>query len=393
MDALVDGRAAQVHADRARRRRQLDLRARQRVVEAHRADRSQDVRSSASSRGSAASTAASSGPRSAPVSASRSARRSPPTAFSSRTIARASSDVSHSGAGRRSSREALEREPCVVARAPRAPAATTRRAYSRASRSDARRGAQGPPRRAPPRPRRAPRPASPRSRRRRAARAARDRAERRARAGRARRGRHARPRPESPSSRSSAIEEWPCRFDSFFPSGPRTRPWWITSGSSPPSARAMPLLHGQVRPVIGATNHVRDPEREVVDDGGELVRRGPVRAQQRRPLAGDTHGAVVVALSAAARERLLGGRRRRSRRARSGAPAPRRMPTPSHASSPRIASSPPATVREASVSSMRRTRTPPCSSANRRLATAVSALPTWSEPVGLGAKRTRTDTC
>jgi A/G-specific adenine glycosylase len=33
---------------------------------------------------------------------------------------------------------------------------------------------------------------------------------------------------------------------------------------------------------------------------------------------------------------------------------------------------------------------PPCSSANRRLATAPRAFPTWSEPVGLGAKRTRT---
>ena len=47
------------------------MRARERVVEAHRADRSQAVRSRASSRESAARTAASSGPRSAPVSARR----------------------------------------------------------------------------------------------------------------------------------------------------------------------------------------------------------------------------------------------------------------------------------------------------------------------------------
>ena len=33
---------------------------------------------------------------------------------------------------------------------------------------------------------------------------------------------------------------------------------------------------------------------------------------------------------------------------------------------------------------------PPCSSAYVRLATALSALPRWSDPVGLGAKRTRT---
>ncbi len=66
--------------------------------------------------------------------------------------------------------------------------------------------------------------------------------------------------------------------------------------------------------------------------------------------------------------------------------------TPSHARSSRIASSPPSTLRAGSVSSIRRTSTPSRPSAKRRFATAVSAFPRWSEPVGLGAKRTRTVT-
>ena len=62
MCARVDGRAAEVHADRPGRRRQLDERARVGVVEAHGAQGS--ARRNASSRGSARSTAQSSGPRS-----------------------------------------------------------------------------------------------------------------------------------------------------------------------------------------------------------------------------------------------------------------------------------------------------------------------------------------
>ena len=63
----------------------------------------------------AASTAASSGPLSAPVSASRSACRSPPTALSSRTIARPSSCESRSGGRRAELDEALERRRRVRA--------------------------------------------------------------------------------------------------------------------------------------------------------------------------------------------------------------------------------------------------------------------------------------
>src|SRR4051812_44907110 len=46
--------------------------------------------------------------------------------------------------------------------------------------------------------------------------------------------------------------------------------------------------------------------------------------------------------------------------------------------------------RSGSVSSTRRTNSPPARRANRKFATAVSALPRWSAPVGEGAKRTRT---
>src|SRR5689334_1421820 len=63
--------------------------------------------------------------------------------------------------------------------------------------------------------------------------------------------------------------------------------------------------------------------------------------------------------------------------------------TPSHSRSAAIVRAPSSTFRAASVSSTRRSIVPPPSSAKRRFATALSALPRWSEPVGLGAKRTR----
>ena len=110
VNALVDSRAADIDPDRPRGRRELDLPAREGVVEPHSAIVSaaqpapaRAARAIASLRESAASTAASSGPRGAPVSASRSTCRSPPTAFSSRTSARASPWSIRSGAPVRSS--------------------------------------------------------------------------------------------------------------------------------------------------------------------------------------------------------------------------------------------------------------------------------------------------
>ena len=54
---------------------------------------------------------------------------------------------------------------------------------------------------------------------------------------------------------------------------------------------------------------VRDLELEIVDDGGELVGRAAVGAQERRAGAGEPYRAVLVALGAAALERAC--RRRR----------------------------------------------------------------------------------
>ena len=90
--------------------------------------------------------------------------------------------------------------------------------------------------------------------------------------------------PGMPSARSSASDAaCPCRFESFLPSSPRTSPWWITSGNVSPSAAAI-RRWTLVRTVIGAPDHVRDPELQVVDDRRELVGGGPVRAHQRRPV-------------------------------------------------------------------------------------------------------------
>ena len=68
---------------------------------------------------------------------------------------------------------------------------------------------------------------------------------------------------------------------------------------------------------------------------------------------------------------------------------------PSSQSSPshRSPSTMPATMshddRSASVSSMRRTKVPPCRRANSQLKSAVRAPPMWRYPVGDGANRTR----
>src|SRR5690348_15285067 len=58
---------------------------------------------------------------------------------------------------------------------------------------------------------------------------------------------------------------------------------------------------------------------------------------------------------------------------------------PSQRRSSSTPSSPPGRFRAGSVSSIRSSSQSP----NLRFATALSALPTWSDPVGLGAKRTR----
>ena len=90
----------------------------------------------------------------------------------------------------------------------------------------------------------------------------------------------------------------------LLPVGPRTSPWWITSGLAPDRA-GDPALHLEVRPVVRAADDVGDPELEVVDDRGELVRRSPLGAHERR--RAQSHGTVLVMLRAARSERALRG--------------------------------------------------------------------------------------
>ena len=137
-----------------------------------------------------------------------------------------------------------------------------------------------------------------------------------------------------------------------------------------------------VRAMVGAANDVRDLEVEVVDRARELVRRRAVRAQQRR--LPEAQRALGVRLA---------DRVRRLAMAHEPLALAQRPLVPADAEPVEvatIASAPPSTLRAASVSSIRSRNRPPCSSAKRRFATALSALPRCSDPVGLGAKRTLT---
>ena len=141
VDALVDGRAARVDADRPGRRRQIAELAGERVVEAHRTDRTQAppalaARARASSRGERGERRPELGAGSAPVSASRSDRRSPPTAFSSRRIARALLEREPLGSRLAQLAEALERRERVSGRGSTVAGSRTSCAYARASTSE-----------------------------------------------------------------------------------------------------------------------------------------------------------------------------------------------------------------------------------------------------------------
>ena len=138
-----------------------------------------------------------------------------------------------------------------------------------------------------------------------------------------------------------------------------------------PERLEQPAVERLVRPVVVPADHVRDPEVDVVHDARQVVGRRAVLADEGR----------AVETLAAAGHRPRGDGRRRSL-CRTG---PSSHSSPSHSRSRRSSSSPPATLRAGSVSSMRSSSQSP----NARLATALSAFPTWSDPVGLGAKRTR----
>ena len=128
-------------------------------------------------------------------------------------------------------------------------------------------------------------------------------------------------------------------------------------------------------------------EIEIVDDGGELVGGVPSARASVVPASRIDPSASRTAPASSASARRLGVALDRLL-CRIG-PSSHADPEPGEIG----AGSPPhlqARVRSGSVSSIRSTSAPPCSSANVRLATALSAFPRWSDPVGLGAKRTRT---
>src|SRR5262245_63435416 len=68
---------------------------------------------------------------------------------------------------------------------------------------------------------------------------------------------------------------------------------------------------------------------------------------------------------------------------------PSSQSSPSHRRSRKIVVSDSAVDRSTSVSSMRRMKADPDPRARNQLKSAVRTLPTWSCPVGLGAKRSR----
>ena len=135
--------------------------------------------------------------------------------------------------------------------------------------------------------------------------------------------------------------------------------------------------------VVAAADDVRDPEVDVVDDARKVVGGRAVRAQER----------------AAAKEQragLVGLGRRRSRQPPPGACLPGRSAAAAPRPTSRRASAGPRRSRRRrrarrglrSVSSIRSRNQSP----RRRFASADSALPRCSEPVGEGAKRVRAHT-
>ncbi len=174
---------------------------------------------------------------------------------------------------------------------------------------------------------------------------------------------------------------------------PSTSPWWIDLRQLAAERARDALLNGKVRAVVVAADDVRDPELEIVR---RRTRAGTSRSRPRGasvvpPRASRTEPSSSRSAPAGL-ERALGGRGVRRRRARSAAPALRRARRRARRGR---RGSPPPRPRPLATDPCRRSAArsaPPCSSAKRRLATAVSALPRCSEPVGLGAKRTRTDT-
>ena len=127
-----------------------------------------------------------------------------------------------------------------------------------------------------------------------------------------------------------------------------------------------------VRPVIGTSDDVRDPEVEVVDDARQVERRRAVVAPEHHALEALRQPGFPGRLQMALGARAL----------------PRRPVVPDDPEPAQIvehALLAAGDISPGSVSSMRSSSQSPKS----LFATALRAFPTWSEPVGLGAKRTR----
>ncbi len=130
------------------------------------------------------------------------------------------------------------------------------------------------------------------------------------------------------------------RFASLRPSGPRIRPWWTNSGGVAPSASNSRRCSAFIGAVVVAANDVRDAEVDVVDDRWRAGRSGSrPPAEQRETLSKRSPSGAPTSRWRSARSLCRTG--------------PSSQAIPSHSRSRRIASSPPATLRAGSVSSIR----------------------------------------
>ena len=172
-----------------------------------------------------------------------------------------------------------------------------------------------------------------------------------------------------PASRSWATVAPSARLESFLPSSPRISPWWTNSGGVAPERLEQPPVERLVRPVVVAADDVRDPEVDVVHDAREVVGRRAVLAHERDAVEAlaELRARLEVPFSplALAHRPFVPGE-----------------PEPLEVAQQRLLPARHVARRIGVVDPQQQTSPP-----SERFATALSALPTWSEPVGLGAKR------
>ena len=86
-----------------------------------------------------------------------------------------------------------------------------------------------------------------------------------------------------PASRSEATVAPNSRFESLRPSSPEDQPVVDVLGRFRAERLGQLSMKRLVRPVVVPADHVRDPEVDVVDHAREVIRRGPVLAEERDP--------------------------------------------------------------------------------------------------------------